>query len=75
MEYMGMAGCWREACDVGAMISMGCQSVLDNILGFYIVYRHAYAAIVLSGFRLLVKYNKSRDVVQDDVVYRMAGSK
>jgi hypothetical protein len=30
VEYMGMAGCWREACDLGAMIV-----VMLKCIGYY----------------------------------------
>jgi hypothetical protein len=33
VEYMGMAGCWREACDMGAMILV-MSNCIDYVLGF-----------------------------------------
>jgi hypothetical protein len=75
VEYMGMAGCWREACDLGAMIEVmfKCIGYYSGI--YYLVYGHAYAALSSRCFLLLVMCHEPRDIVQDGVLYRMAGSK
>jgi len=47
VEYMGMAGCGREACDLGTMIVVMLNVKVYRIIfwDFYLVYGHAYAAL------------------------------
>lgn len=75
MEYMGMAGCGGEACDLGAMIVVMLKCIGYDSGIYYLVYGHAYAALSFHGCPSVVTYLKSCDVVLGDGMHGMAGSK
>jgi hypothetical protein len=47
VEYMGMAGCWREACNVGAMIVSGGNVKVYRVIFWdsIVSMEHVYAAL------------------------------
>jgi hypothetical protein len=63
VEYMGMAGCRGEACNLGTMIVVmfKCIGLYSGI--YYLVNGHAYAALSFHGCPSLVTYHKSCDII------------
>jgi hypothetical protein len=63
VEYMGMAGCRGEACNLGTMIV-----AMFKCIGLYsgisiLSSGHAYAALSSRCFPLLNTYHKSCDII------------